>query len=320
VDYDCIIVGAGPAGLSAALMLGRSRRRVLVCDGGETRNARSHAIHGYLTRDGTAPGEFLRLARGELERYPSVELRPALVTEADAVPDGFRVTIEGGARLTGRKLLLATGVVDELPEIEGLDALYGTSVHHCPYCDAWEWRDQPLAAYGRGEAGSGLAIALTTWSGDVVLYTDGPAEISAAHREHLAQAGVELCETPVLRLEGRDGFLERVVLTDGGAFQRRALFFAGGQRQRCRLAEDLGCQFNHRGTVDTGSCEATNVPGLYVAGDASKEAQFVIVAAAEGTEAGMAIHKALTAESIGRGQAANQAPALAEPTETPPAR
>jgi thioredoxin reductase len=279
-------------------MLGRCRRRVLLCDGGPPRNARSRAIHGYLTRDGTAPAEFLRLARAELKHYPSIEVRSALATDARIVGGGFRLTLEGGPTVGARKLLLATGVADELPELEGLDPLYGTSVHHCPYCDAWEWRDQPIAAYGRGDAASGLALALTTWSADVVLYSDGPAELDETHRDHLAEAGVEVCETPIVRLEGRDGLLERVVLVDGSVQLRRALLFAGGQHQRSSLAEDLGCQFNHRGTVDTGSCEATNVPGLYVAGDASKEAQFVVVAAAEGTEAGMAIHKALIAEGI----------------------
>ena len=296
-------------------MLGRCRRQVLLCDWGSHRNARSRAIHGYLTRDGTAPAEFLRLARAELDRYPTVEVRPALVTDARIVSGGFRVTLEGGPTLGTHKLLLATGVADELPEIEGLDPLYGTSVHHCPYCDAWEWSDQPIAAYGSGDAASGLALALTAWSADVVLFTDGPAEIGETYRDHLAEAGVPLCETPILRLEGRDGLLERVVLVDGTAVPRRALFVAAGQRQRSRLAEDLGCQFNHRGTVDTGSCEATNVPGLYVAGDASKEAQFVIVAAAEGSEAGMAIHKALIAAGIRSGSHTRPAPALPESSQ-----
>ena len=297
-QYDCIIVGGGPAGLSAALMLGRCRRRVLVCDGGEPRNARSHALHGYLTRDGTPPGEFLDLARAQLGRYETVELRVQVIADAAPIAAGFELTADDGERLRTRKLLLATGVKDELPAVDGLEPLYGTSVHHCPYCDAWEWRDQPLAVYGRGDAASGLALALTFWTPDVVLCSDGPSELGAAHLEQLAAAGVELRETPVRRLEGRNGLLERVVFADGQALPRRALFFAGGQHQRSRLAERLGCRFTSKGTVDTGSYEATNVPGLYVAGDASKEAQFVVVAAAEGTEAGMAIHKSLMAEAL----------------------
>ena len=296
--YDCLVVGGGPAGLSAALMLGRCRRRVLLCDAGQPRNARSHGIHGYLTRDGMAPAEFLRLAREELRRYDTVELRAQPIADAVAVPGGFEVTAADGTRYQTRKLLLATGVVDELPAVEGLESLYGTSVHHCPYCDAWEWRDQPIAVYGRGDAASGLALALRWWSGDVVLCTDGPAGIEGSHRERLADGGIEVREERVDRLEGRDGRLERVVFAGGDVLPRRALFFAGGQHQGSPLAERLGCRFTERGAVNTGQCEATNVPGLYVAGDASKEAQFVAVAAAEGTEAGMAIHKALLAEAL----------------------
>ena len=300
MGYDCIIVGGGPAGLSAALMLGRCLRRVLLCDAGEQRNARSHGIHGYLTRDGTTPEEFLRLARAELERYETVELRGATIADAVAIPGGFAVTASDGTRAEGRKLLLATGVVDELPEIDGLEPLYGTSVHHCPYCDAWEWRDQPVAVYGRGEPASGLALVLAWWCPDLVLCTDGPAGIADEHLERLAREGIEVREEPVARLEGRDGRLERVVFGTGDSLPRSALFFAGGQRQRSPLPERLGCRLTERGAVDTGHCEATNVPGLYVAGDASKEAQFVAVAAAEGAEAGMAIHRALLAEDISR--------------------
>lgn len=296
--YDCVIVGGGPAGLSAALMLGRCLRRVLLLDAGEHRNGRSRALHGYLTRDGTAPAEFLSLARAEVARYETVESRRTEVRDAAAVAGGFQVTLADGSTAAARKLLLATGVVDELPALEGLDALYGSSVHHCPYCDAWEWRRQPLAVYGRGESASGLALALAWWSADVVLCTDGPAEIGAEHLDRLAEGGVAVREDRVLRLEGRDGRLERVVFAGGESLSRRALFLATGQRQRSSLPERLGCRFTRRGAVDTGSCEATNVPGLYVAGDASKEAQFVIVAAAEGTEAGMAIHKALLAEEL----------------------
>jgi thioredoxin reductase len=296
--YDCIVVGAGPAGLSAALMLGRCRRRVLVCDAGQPRNARSAGLHNYLTRDGIQPAELLRLAREELKRYSSVELRSVEVLDATRSPDGFRLVCADGKQLGARKLLLATGVVDELPEIEGLESLYGTSVHHCPYCDAWEWRDQPLAIYGRGEEGSSLALGLTVWSDDLVLCTDGPSGLSDAEAAQLNREGIEIREERIARLEGHDGRLERVVFIQGEPLPRRALFVCAGQHQRSGLARKLGCRFTSKGVVDTGSCEATDVAGLYVAGDSSKEAQFVVVAAAEGAEAGMAINKALLKEDL----------------------
>jgi thioredoxin reductase len=297
VSWDCIIVGGGPAGLSAALMLGRCRRRVLLCDVGGQRNLRSHAMHGYLTRDGVSPAEFLRLARAELGRYGTVECRELEIVEATREDGGFAVCAADGTRLNTRKLLLATGVIDELPAIEGLEALYGTSVHHCPYCDAWEWRDRPMAAYGDGEAASGLALSLTFWSPDVLLCTGG-AELPDDAAARLAAAGVRIRRDPVLRLEGRDGRLERIVFATGEPAPRSALFVVAGQRQRSPLAERLGCLFTERRTVDTGTCEVTNVPGLFVAGDASKDAQFVAVAAAEGTEAGMAIHRALMKDEL----------------------
>lgn len=296
--YDCIVVGAGPAGLSGALMLGRCRRSVLVCDGGEPRNGPAAAIHGYLTRDGTQPGEFLRLAHEEVRRYRTVEFHRGHVIDARRTSGGFSLTCAGGLQLSARKLLLATGVVDELPDVEGLQELYGTSVHHCPYCDGWEWRDQPLAVYGRGEAGLALALGLTVWTDDIVLCTDGPSGLSEKEEQELADAGIELREDPVVRLEGRAGLLERVVFAEGEPLPRRALFFCSDQHQRSDLAAKLGASFTAKGAVNTGTCEATNVPGLYVAGDSSKEAQFVIVAAAEGTEAGMAINKALLKEDL----------------------
>ena len=298
MTYDCIIVGAGPAGLSGALMLGRCRRRVLVCDAGEPRNGQSAGLHGYLTRDGVKPDEFLRLARQDIARYPTVEFHGGEVVEARRTSGGFSVVCDGDLRLSARKLLLATGVVDEIPDVEGLRELYGKSVHHCPFCDAWEWRDQPLAVYGRAEPGAALALSLTVWSDDVVLCTDGPSGLSEEEERHLHRAGIEVREDRVARLEGRNGLLDRVVFAEGDPLDRRALFFCSAQHQRSQLATELGATFNAKGTVDTGSCEVTNVPGLYVAGDASKDAQFVIVAAAEGTEAGMAINKSLLTEDL----------------------
>jgi thioredoxin reductase len=298
LTYDCIIVGAGPAGLSAALMLGRCRRRVLVCDAGEPRNARSVGIHNYLTRDGTPPAEFLELARKDVGRYPSIEFRRVEVVDATRSPDGFHLVCADGQRLAARKLLLATGVIDELPDIEGIASLYGASVHHCPYCDGWEWRDRPLAVYGVGEEGSALSLGLTVWTKDVVLCTDGASRLPPEEEERLQQLGIGIRKERILRLDGRDGRLERIVFQQGEPLAREALFLCAPQHQRSGLARKLDCRFTNKGAVDTGACEATNVPGLYVAGDSSKEAQFVIVAAAEGAEAGMAINKALLKDEL----------------------
>ena len=297
--YDVIIVGAGPAGLSAALMLGRCRRSVLVCDTGRPRNAASQALHGYLTRDGLAPREFLAIARRELAKYDTVEVRDVEVVGAECLDGRFRVTMAGGGQARARKLLLATGVVDNLPAIDGFRELYGRSVFHCPYCDGWEVRDQPLAIYGRGDRGLGLSLELTTWSRDLVLCTDGPAEIDDDGRGRLERNGISIREDRVARLEGRDGVLERIVFEGGGDLRRRALFFTTGQFQRSNLSNQLGCEFNDKGTVRTGKYETTHLSGLYVAGDASRAVQWLVVAASEGAEAAFAINTDLTKEDLG---------------------
>jgi thioredoxin reductase len=299
---DVVIIGAGPAGLSAAIVLGRARRRVLVCDAGHPRNAASHGLHCYLTRDGIEPAEFLRLGRAELRPYETVELRQAEVTDArrlvDEGADNFEVTLSNGERLTTRKLLLATGVIDELPEIEGLPEFYGTSVFHCPYCDGWEMRDEPLAVYGHGENGLGLALELTFWSGNLVLCTDGPAELSGEDIQRLKKRNIPLNENKIARLEGNAGVLERIVFADGEPLPVRGIFFSTGQKQGSELPEKLGCKFTEQGCVRTYDYEMTDVPGLYVAGDASRFVQFAIVAASEGALAAVAINKELMKEHL----------------------
>jgi thioredoxin reductase len=296
---DVIVVGAGPAGLSAALMLGRCRRSVLIFDAGKPRNAASHGLHGYLTRDGILPRDFLATAREELRQYESVQLRDAVVTDAACTSHSrFAVTIDSGERFESRKLLIATGVVDNLPQIDGFRELYGRSVFHCPYCDGWEVRDRPIAIYGRGERGFGVALELTAWSRDLVLCTDGPSELDEEQRRRLKENGIALREACIARLEGNDGTLTHVVFDDGTRIERSALFFSTGQYQRSDLLDRLGCEFNDKGTVRTGKYETTHLPGLFVCGDASRAVQWVIVAAAEGAEAAFAINTDLLKEDL----------------------
>lgn len=296
---DVIIVGAGPAGLSAALVLGRCRRRVLACDAGKPRNATSHAMHGFLSRDGEDPAELRRLAREQLRRYETVEVRDIEVVDARQTDDGFEVFLSDGARLSCRKLLLASGIVDELPMMEGFADFYGRSVFHCPYCDGWEVRDEPIAAYGKGEIGRGTALEMLLWSRDIVLCTDGPGGLSDADRKRLASFNIPIREERITRLEGNDGKLERIVFESGEAINRRAMFFSTGQHQPTKLAEKLGCCINDKAEIEVDRVEAAGTPNLFVAGDASWDVQLVILAAAEGAEAACSINKALQEEECG---------------------
>ncbi len=295
--FDVIVVGGGPAGLSAALILGRCRRRVLVIDEGKPRNARSRSLNGFLTRDGTPPEEFLALGRQELLKY-DVDFRLERVVAAARVEDRFEMTLRDGSCFMSKKLLLTTGVQDVLPEIEGIDELYGTSVHHCPYCDGWEVRDEPVAAYGQGNRGVGLALTLRIWTTDVVLLTDGQGSLDSEDKERLSRSGIAVRPEPIARLEGRDGRLEQIVFREGPPLPRTALFFNTGQQQQSELPAMLGCQFNRKGTVMTNRQEGTGIPGLFIAGDASWDVQYVIVAAAEGAKAAIAINKELHREEI----------------------
>ncbi len=211
--YDAIVVGGGPAGLSAALILGRCRRSVLVCDTGRPRNAVSRAMHGFLSRDGIPPRELLRIGRRQLSRY-GVELLSAEVTDARRTRSGFEVVLAGGRRLSSRTLLIATGVVDHLPAVEGVEKVFGRSVFHCPYCDGWEASDRPLGVYGRGRSGMGLSLSLRTWSQDVVLFTNGSARLTLLERRRLRKKGVGVVEKPIVRFEPRRGGLS-VVFGDG---------------------------------------------------------------------------------------------------------
>lgn len=293
MSFDVVIIGAGPAGLSAALILGRCRRRVLLCDAGRPRNAASRVLHGFLTRDGIAPAEFLRIGREQLQPYKTVRLIHSEVVDARRIEEGFEVTLADGVRHRGRMLLLASGMVDDLPEIEGAESYYGRGVFHCPYCDGWELRDQPLAAYDPGNHGGELALELTAWSRDVTLCTDGEAELPPDDRNRLARQGIAIRSEPIARLEGHEDHLERIVFSDGQTIPCRALFFSTRFRQCSNLPAKLGCDFSQKGAVETGTFQSTDVPGLFVAGDAARQVQFAIVAAAEGAEAAFAINTAL---------------------------
>ena len=294
--YDAIVLGGGPAGLSACIVLGRCGRRVLLCDTGAPRNARSHELHGFLTRDGIAPLELLRLGRAELDRY-GIECRPIEVTDIHAETDAFMVTLADGSHVQGRTVLIACGVTDELPQIPGLDDCFGVSVHHCPYCDGWEVRGKSIIVIGQREQGAALALSMKTWSPSVTLCTNGAARLRSIHRAQLARQLVVLNEARIASIEHAKGRVEHVVMTTGERVSCEAIFLPTIQRPQCDLPRRLGCALTRHGLVKTDHLGQTGITGLYVAGDASRDVQFVVVAAAEGAKAAVAINKALQARA-----------------------
>jgi thioredoxin reductase len=297
-DYDVIIAGGGPAGLSAATVLARCRRRVLVCDAGNPRNVRSRGVHGFLTREGILPLEFLTIAREQIAHY-GAEFRETTVMRVDREDSGaFRIVLLDGHEYRCRRVLLATGVVDKLPDIQGIEDLYGISVHHCPYCDGWEHSGEPIAVYGRGTEAAKTALGMLTWSSDIVLCSDGAARLRGKDKARLQKRGIQVYEQNILRLSGTAGKLHDIVFRDGSTLSRSALFFTTTPAQRSTLPLQLGCHLNRKGAVETGPEQCSSVAGVYVVGDASHDAQFVVIAAAEGAKAAMSINRELQKEDL----------------------
>jgi thioredoxin reductase len=317
-SFDTIIVGSGPAGLSAALLLGRSLKRVLVIDSGKPRNAVSHGANGFLSRDGLAPLELLQIGREQLAKYDSVKFHSGKVIDAQHLDssatgtgrDCFEVTIDNGERLAARKLLLATGVRDILPDLDGFAELWGTGVFHCPYCHGWEVRDKSLAIYGKGAAGVEQAMMLTGWSRDLILFSDGDAGLNDEQRQKLAKWGIEICEEKMVGLEGENGALTGVMLANGQVIPRDGIFLHPKLQQHSDLAKKLGCDFaensfgiftnifTENSFIRVGEDKQTSVPGLYAVGDTSSLLSQLTVVAAAGVAAAVSINRALIEENL----------------------
>ncbi len=296
-DVDVVIVGGGAAGLSAALLLGRSVRRVLVCDGGAPRNAPAVHSHSFFTRDGESPLEMLRIGREQLAIYEGVRIVHDSVVDIKAEGNGFTAVLGNGDSYHAGRVLLATGVADELPPIEGIRELWGKSVMHCPYCHGWEIRGEPIAVCADGDQALESVILLRAWSQDVVLCTNGSTNISAGDRDRLAAGGIPVYEEPILRLEGTDGTLERITFVGGESILRHALFLRPMQRQRSDLATRLGCEFTDDGKVKVDPVTSlTSVPRIYAVGDMATMMQQVVVAAAMGAQAAMMMNNEIIRE------------------------
>jgi thioredoxin reductase len=302
--WDCIVVGAGAAGLSAALVLGRARQRTLVIDAGGQSNRGVDGIGGLLGHDGRPPAEFYAAGRDELAAYPTVELRSGEVSGGARHGAGFVLELADGSREPGRRVLLATGMDYRFPALPGIVERWGRSVFHCPFCHGWEVRDQPLAVLDRGASGARRALLLRFWSDDVTLIADGPAELDSEDAERLRAAGVAVDERRVAGLRGPDSTLTAVAFADGDERACRGLLVPVTLHQRSTLAEQLGASAAEPGPVAADAIEVdptfhTSVPGLFAAGDVTPQMPSVANAVAAGSSAAAMIVHDVMADAHG---------------------
>jgi thioredoxin reductase len=294
---EVAIVGGGPAGLSAALILGRCLRHVVVIDSGEYRNADAVRLRGFLTRDhGCTPDDLRALGRKDIEQYVTVRVRRDTVVDARREGEGFSVLTKSGEQIDCKVLLLATGFRDTLPTFAGAKELHGKLVVPCPYCDAWEVRGQPLAVYSHpDESGAEYARIIAQWSRDIVFCAERRPQLSDETRAELTALGVRI-ENRELRSVERDGEGARLVFSEGPTVWRRMVFYHLGGGAASNLAQKLGAKADERGSVIVSRGQESSVPGLFVAGDATRDVLQAVVAAGEGASAAVAINSKLCKE------------------------
>ncbi|MGE5925779.1 MAG: NAD(P)/FAD-dependent oxidoreductase [Gemmatimonadota bacterium] len=297
--FDVVVAGGSFAGLSAAMQLARARRRVLVIDNGTPRNRFTPASHGFLGQDGRAPTDILRTAREQVLAYPAAELRPDEAVRAAAGPAGFEVQLASGGAVRAQRLILATGVVDELPALPGLRERWGRSVLHCPYCHGYEVAGGRLGILAIGEASLHQALLLPDWSTDVMLFTNGAVEPDDEQRRALAARGVRIEARPVVEIIGEGEQLAGVRVTDsagGAVVPLDALFTSSRTRMASPLAEQLGCAFEDGPfgpVVRTDAWKETTVRGVFAAGDIARVPHNATWASADGVTAGIGAHRSL---------------------------
>ncbi len=293
---DCAIIGGGPAGVNAALVLGRARRTVLVFDENQPRNAVTQESHGFLTRDGVKPNEFRAIAHQEISKYPSVEIQDVRVTGIRHADDSFEITTEKGDLLSAKTVLLATGLKEILPTIDGLHDYYGKSVFSCPYCDGWELKEKPLVVIAEeGQQAFHMAKIVWNWSHDLLICTNGHQILTEAQRETLRKKGIQVVEDRITALVGKHGQLERIVFATQEERSREGGFVASQLLQASPFGEVLGCEMNVMGGIVTDPLGRTTVPGVYAAGDALVGVPHqLIIAAAAGSRAAAGVNTDLT--------------------------
>ncbi|GAK38359.1 NAD(P)/FAD-dependent oxidoreductase [Paenibacillus urinalis] len=296
---DCIIIGGGPAGLSAGLVLGRSLRRTVILDHGRPRHARTRQSHGYLTRDGASPAEFRQIAHQELSEYPFISIMQEEVVDVQPVYGGFIARMSSGKEVAGRKVLLSTGLREILPTLPGLQEYYGQSLFSCPYCDGYELRGKRIVLLAETTNVFSTAQMIYHWSKDLVICTDGKRILNVEQQRRLVNKGIRIAELPISQLTGSDGKLEAIRFSNGQTIEREGGFVIPQLSQASHIGPRLGCHMNDRGALITDPYGRTNIRGIYAAGDSTVTSPTqLVIAAAEGSKAAIGINMDLVYEDF----------------------
>ncbi|MFF3922249.1 NAD(P)/FAD-dependent oxidoreductase [Paenibacillus lactis] len=294
---DVAIIGGGPAGLNAALVLGRAKKNVVVIDEGRPRNAVTRATHGFLTRDGISPGEFRRIAKEEISTYPSVSLVGDTAVAITGSDGHFQITTAQGNTIACKKVLFAVGMKDRPLDIPGLAEAYGKSAFVCPYCDGWELRDQPLVIISKGADAMHFAPLISGWTNQFTICTNGPDELTDAQRQELQQHQVPVLDSPIRFIDSSEGIVRQVVLEDGTAVPCRGIFFKPTLVTGSDLPQAMGCSMTETGAVVVDEFGKTSVPGVYSAGDAASRLYQAVAAASMGALVAAAMNNELNLEA-----------------------
>jgi thioredoxin reductase len=297
-NFDVIIIGGSYAGLSAAMALGRSLRKVLIIDSGKPCNRQTPHSHNFITHDGEKPQDIARKAREQVLKYETVQFIEALATGGSTTKEGFEIETSDGNLFTARKLFFATGIADQMPAIEGFAQCWGISVLHCPYCHGYEVRHTNMGVLANGDTGFELSRLIHHWSHQLTLFTNGTSTLTAEQTSKLQSHHIEIIEAEIAALKHSHGYIQHIVFKDGRTKEVSALFARVGFTQHCQIPQQLGCELNEQGYIKVDDFQRTNLYGVYAAGDNVSPFRSVSMAVAAGGKAGALINKELIDEAF----------------------
>lgn len=296
--YDVVIIGGSYAGLSAAMALGRSLKKTLVIDGGQPCNRQTPHSHNFLTRDGQSPQKISTVARHQVEQYESVTFYDDIASSAYQTSSGFEIQTQSDDTFHAKKLILATGIKDEMPNIPGFDECWGISVIHCPYCHGYEFRHQKTGIFANGEKAFHLASLVNNLTEDVILLTNGKPDFTPEQLNTIEKHNIRIEKTAVAKIEHRKGHLDHVILTDGDKLELDAMYAGVPFTQHSHIPASLGCGFTEQGYIEVDNFQKTTIPGIYACGDNSSGMRSIANAVSTGNLAGGMANMELTNEKF----------------------